>query len=597
MLVSNIQESINVYINDNVESLSNTVAIGNSFSEWCLYNLFNLREDEVVSACEISGKYDNGIDAIFEISDILYVFQFKYNSAHSLDSLIRFKHDCERLLNKEPITDRDIVKEKCAIIRDRYAQNKIIECYYITNKVYTEQENGQIKDIRDIDSNVKIHYWDVNNMIDKIEEVSGRLPKEFRGKRINLILSKSFETDGTTIVGMTSLSNFATFIKKGGNLLFHSNIRNYLSKTKVNKGIEKTLETCPDKFWYYNNGVTIVCEEYTPSGSVYSLIEPQIVNGCQTAKSILSYFTGKSDKESQDKGLKGNLLIKIIRTKKSNTEHEKKELRDNITRYTNSQNAVRGLDFYALDEFQRSLQKRFEQIGYYYEIQRGAFISLKKNVRSKYKGIKEYDYLVTKKFRGVLPAKEIIQAYTAGVKQLPNVAYGKADELTPLGSKWDDICNEKTITTPLELFLFPFLILKYIKNNLGYKAGANDFRKSASLLFVTCYFMTFVEIMQKITNQQYEFIEDIDIEILKKIFREKSINKELVNLTHSIIDNFLTDSKIEDDYIQDNINTFLKSLDKSKSECWYILNKKIKKYINGESKLIQEISTLLVENE
>lgn len=44
--------------------------------------------------------------------------------------------------------------------------------------------------------------------------------------------------------------------------LFNLNIRQWLGKNTVNKGMIETLETAPDKFFYYNNGITAICEDY-----------------------------------------------------------------------------------------------------------------------------------------------------------------------------------------------------------------------------------------------------------------------------------------------------------------------------------------------
>lgn len=592
---NNIYQSIEEYINENVEELSNTVAVGNSFAEWCLYNIFELREDEVLEALSISGKYDNGIDAIFENNSDLNLIQFKYGNSHNLDAMARFKYDCERLLTSTPVTDRQIVKEKCADIRQQFQENKKITCFYVTNRTFTEQELNEIDELRKFSCKADINFCDINFMVEHVEQVTGRPPKEFRDKSFNIILGKNFEVDGTTVITIVSLKDFAKFVKAGGNHLFHSNIRNYLSKSKINQGIERTLKQDADKFWYYNNGVTIVCEDYVQSGLVITLTEPQIVNGCQTAKSVLNYFSDKTNKEIINKGVNGNLLLKIIRTKRSANIEGKKELRDNITRYTNSQNAVRGLDFYALDGFQRDLQRKFEEIGYYFEIQRGAYIALDKIKKSKLKGIKEYSYLTTDKFKNVMPAKEVIQAFAAGIMQCPNVAYGKADELTPLGSKWEEICNDKTRMMPLEHFLFPFLILKYIKTNMGYKHGASDFRKSSSLLFLTTYYRVIMSIIGMIDNKSYESPTEINVDIYRKIIGEKNLNKEIMNLTNRILDGYFSDSKIEDDYVADNISVFLKTLSKSKNEPWYILMKRIKKGISNEEKLITDIKKILME--
>ncbi|MGG2953402.1 AIPR family protein [Geobacillus stearothermophilus] len=441
---------------------------------------------------------------------------------------------------------------------------------------------------------------------EEIEIKKGMLPKEFRDKVIKLFIGKNFE-ESNTIVAVVKLRDFANFVNDGGNLLFHSNIRNYLKGTKINKGIKATLKEEPERFWFYNNGVTIVCEDYSQQKGVVHLKAPQIVNGCQTAKTLADYFKTKTTKELNEIKQDGHLLVKIIRTKKSAEENEKKELRDNITRYTNSQNAVRGLDFYALDTFQRNLfyaldtfqrnlKSTLKQYGYYYEIQRGSFITEPSQVQKSFNGYDDYNYLLksvksSKKY--VLPAKEVIQAFTAGIKQMPSVAYGRANELTPLGSKWDKIINEDTKNLAPEYFLFPYLILKYAKEELNYKTGASDFRKNAAFLFVATYFLFIMTLVQKVSGKEYESPEEIDIEIYKNIIVNQSLNEKLLNKTHGILKHFFLDSKIEEE-VGDNLRGFLQNkIHKDKN--WMVLKRKIAQVIDDLEfdNILDEIQALV----
>ncbi|MGH4052109.1 MAG: AIPR family protein [Clostridium sp.] len=592
-LANNINISINEYITKEGYEGGNTQLIGERFCEWVLYNLFELREDEVLEAISIGGKYDNGIDAVFEISNELYVVQCKYKTSHSIDAMCRFESDCKRLIVEEPLTNRSIVKEKCTLIRETHENKDTIHCYYVTNTEFQPLDKNQIKKNIYIDTNVNTYNWDITNMVDKLEEIKGLLPKKFRNAKFTIILLKNSEMDDNTIVASVSLNELAKFVKAGDNMIFMSNIRNYLNKTKINKKIEETIEKDPEKFWYYNNGITIVCKDYELTNQVINMTEPQIVNGCQTAKSILSYFKTKTTLE-KNKNNKGKILIKIIRVaKKSNNEKDMKELKDNITRYTNSQNAIRGLDFYALDQFQRELKIKFEKLGYFYEIQRGAYVTLKIAEQKKYKGDLNYNYLLYKKYTYVLPAKEVIQAFTAGIRQMPNVAYGHAGELTPTGNQWQYICNEETKSLSIEYFLFPYLLLTYIKNNNGYKPGVGDFRKSSSLLFIATYFMFICEIYREVFNYTCESPLDINVEVYRSIFKDEKINKELINIVDTILHNYFEDSKIDDDYVKDDLKGFLKTSIK-KDVPWSILEKKVNHSLNkakdkGITKKFEEV--------
>ena len=583
-LSKQIEQSILEYISEN-NSGNDNVSIGNSFCEWILFNIFELREDEVLDAIEISGKFDNGIDAVFEYHGELCVLQSKYNQSHSIDAMTRFVSDCQRLCIEPPLTDRDIVKNLCKNIRESHQSKETINCFYITNNQLSEWEEIQIKTpLKTLDEdfkNLKFHFFDFMNIQEEIEIKKGMLPKHFRNKEISLRIGKNFEELGA-FISTVKLRDFADFVEKGGNTLFHSNIRNHLKSTKINQGIKNTLKEEPDNFWYYNNGVTIVCDKYSELAGSLRLTAPQIVNGCQTAKTVSDFFKNKTTKELDRLNLEGYLLVRIIRTKSSSEENEKKELRDKITRYTNSQNAVKGLDFYALDTFQRDLQKKFKTFyGYYYEIQRGSFIAEASSVQKSFSGTSEYNYLLdsvkgTKKF--VLPAKEIIQAFTAAIKQLPHVAYGRSNELTPLGSQWDKIINEESKNLPLEHFLFPFLVLKFAKEELKYKSGSDDFRKNSAFLFVTTYYLFINMLINRISEKTFEKPEEINIAFYKKLFVDASLNKELLKTNHKILRSFFRESVIQDE-VGDNLRGFLQNK-VHKIKHWKVLELKIEQMID-----------------
>ncbi|MDQ0861602.1 AIPR family protein [Bacillus sp. V2I10] len=577
-LTNNITSSIDEYLKENSEK-TNMVSIGNSFCEWILYNIFELREDEVNDAVEISGKFDNGIDAVFEYNSEICILQSKYSTSHSIDSMVRFIADCQRVATELPYSERDYVLEMCKKVRQANQNNETINCYYITNNDISEHENIQkksaLKNVKEEYKNLKYFFYDFENIHEAIEIKKGMLPKNFRDKKIKLPIQSNFESFGT-LVTMVKVNHFAEFVNEGGNTLFHSNIRNFLKGTKINQGIKKTLKEELNNFWYYNNGVTIVCDDYAFVRGLVNITAPQIVNGCQTAKTLAGYFKNMTSSEINELEQEGYILIKIIKTKKSADENLKKELRDKITRYTNSQNAVKGLDFYALDTFQRTLKISFKQYGYYYEIQRGSFITEPPSIQKSYKGNDQYNYLLeavknSKKF--VLPAKEIIQSFTAAIKQMPNVAYGRANELTPLGSQWEKIINDDTKKLPLEHFLFPFLVLKFAKEELNYKAGPNDFRKNAAFLFVSTYYLFLLRLYNQIKHLEIESPTDISIEFFTRLFNNRDLNIELLKINHKILRSYFRDTLIKNE-VGDNLRGFLQNK-VHKPKNWEILEFKV----------------------
>lgn len=82
--------------------------------------------------------------------------------------------------------------------------------------------------------------------------------------------------------------DLAELYKREGDKLFALQVRGFLGDNLVNRAIQHTLRYSPEEFWFYNNGVTIVCDEAVPSqrGGKWrlNLKNPQIINGQQTVR-------------------------------------------------------------------------------------------------------------------------------------------------------------------------------------------------------------------------------------------------------------------------------------------------------------------------
>lgn len=263
------------------------------------------------------------------------------------------------------------------------------------------------------------------------------LPSEYRKVPKKLMLKNYFVT-GDSCVAEVELKEFAKFVKNNHQYLFFSNIRNYLGGTKINKEIQKTFRENPTNFWYFNNGITIICEDFdhialkNSLSSTLPIYAPQIVNGCQTANAIYEGFKNMKDPEKQ-KNLQGCILVKIIKDKNQNRVND-------IIKYTNRQNAVSAMDFFALEKFHQDLRAKFESLGYNYEIQRKAGRFLDKKGRKRQYNFgpnsqnKSYAHLFPDKFDYKLPVKQVVQAYAAGMHYKPGTAGSRSGELAPGGS-------------------------------------------------------------------------------------------------------------------------------------------------------------------
>jgi len=208
--------------------------------------------------------------------------------------------------------------------------------------------------------------------------------------------------------GLTvSTEQIRLMVNKYQNELFRKNVRNFLGRSTCNKAIQKTLEKDPDNFWYYNNGITILCDEATLNveKKYIRLVNPQIANGCQTAKSIAK-FQGD---------LLGEVFVRVIEAKSH-------YFINSITLYQNSSNPVYKRDFKSNDLVQVRLKHELSRRGYYYEIKRGEEY---KKVKSETPALK-LQYPHAEEWGSI--SNETVAKALAAVKLNPATATAKGSE-------------------------------------------------------------------------------------------------------------------------------------------------------------------------
>jgi hypothetical protein len=200
-------------------------------------------------------------------------------------------------------------------------------------------------------------------------------PRKVTIEVIGKILQSTTEPQALvfTISGKTLANLFFTY----GTRLFQRNVRYFLTARakSINFYIQQTASSeDSQRFWYYNNGVTAVCEKFkvAPNEQVVSVEKMQIINGAQTTYSLYKAY--------QEKKLKDDVrvLFKIM-------ESGEEEFIDNVTLYTNSQNPVNLRDLASRDTVQTKIQTQLLTYKYFYEIKRGEFQALYETVEMKKK--------------------------------------------------------------------------------------------------------------------------------------------------------------------------------------------------------------------
>jgi hypothetical protein len=164
---------------------------------------------------------------------------------------------------------------------------------------------------------------------------------------------------------------------KVGVRLFARNIRGFLGNTEINRAIAATINDEPRNFWYFNNGITIVCDrakkEQHRGEDVLKVDRPQVINGQQTVRTL-------SETESN----RASVLVKVIQIpRESLTEDEYDDLVRNIVKATNWQNSIKPSDLVSNDKVQVFLERELRRVGYHYLRKR----QTKQEARALYRGL------------------------------------------------------------------------------------------------------------------------------------------------------------------------------------------------------------------
>jgi hypothetical protein len=505
-------ENIQDNIRDHAENSKSEVEKGNNFLQWVLTRVFEATEDDAADAI-VDGANDLGIDAYLPVDfsdNTIRLFQSKYGTSHSLEAIAKFKEDSKRLLEKDITKMRPELAQLVTKIKEK---NLKIKCCYVTDqRVDYSDEFIEILDIEKI-----------------IQRLWDRIKKPAAGKKSSIKLEKMLRYDNT-ILGVLKLRELTEFVSKNREYVFESNIRQWMQfKTTVNKGIRETLQNNPGKFFYYNNGITIVVSDFKELGdNLIKLYAPQIVNGAQTSNSIL-------DQAKRTKNMNGSMTVTII---KADDEEEQ----NNITKYRNSQNSVRGKDLVSLMDFHKSIKSQLKNCGYFYEIQAGSFDTKSKSKQCEYEGDSAYNKYLPENHKKVIVAKDAIQVLISGIEQRPTEAYSSPAQFLPRGRKYDDVFNDN-LKDDYRVLLYPYLVKEYAKKVLKYgKKGGHKTKRYATLFYVAVYFRI---IHKKILETKGDFKKDVVK--LEPIFRSFKLNSRILKITDIVVTKFLEDTIVDDE--------------------------------------------------
>lgn len=377
---------------------------------------------------------------------------------------------------------------------------------YATEYALDDEHKRALSDVRAMGTARLGAIFDVEAI--SIETIHARLQEihdSSLDKRLAVALTAQLVPSGNDLlVGSVSLQRLYEFLlayrDRTGDLdrIYEKNVRRFLGgRGKVNKAMQGTLRDAPERFGLYNNGITVVVQDYQLTDGQVTLEEPYIVNGCQTTRTIWEVFhnrlnaggTGVNPETEawKKRAAQGVVVAKIVKVG-ANGE----ALLQAITRYTNSQNAIREKDFLALTGDFRTWQDELAgRYGLYLEIQRGGWDSQRalQNTNPK-----------ARQFARHANAADLVKVYGAGWLGEAGLAFNKNPPFLPDGSVFKRIVNSTdTDGGPFGATdLYAAYLLQQATVDMGFGRGAaKPSRRQTRFLFLMVVIDLFRDVLSR----------------------------------------------------------------------------------------------------
>ena len=385
------------------------------------YMLVSLFVDEEttfydIASCVTDGKDDGGIDFIvFDDSEEgrLILGQAKMTESMDINTIYAELDKMSSTLNafenggntgKFNPALRKVLRDGLDRLADDSPHN--IEFYICTTAAVDAD-----KLLAKLDSSARtltsdtVSIFSEKELLDEINkdwETSNTVPEfKFHMDESNNSLGYSVGDLRGAMVNLSSRSIVELYERFANQGLFDLNIRRYIRSKAVDSGIKRTLDKNRDRFWFLNNGLTIVCSDYSISGDIMTIYDFSIVNGGQTTYLIGNYSGSNTDEFF--------VPCKVVcdSSLKDTPEDRSLSFFSEIAQATNSQKQIKPRDLKSNAPEMKTLQRLLFGKGIYMEVKRGDNLPAKK------------------KCTIVLNNEEFAQIFTAFRYQLPGTARNK----------------------------------------------------------------------------------------------------------------------------------------------------------------------------
>jgi len=349
-----------------------------SLAAFALMTLADISPQEASKAI-VDGGQDNGIDSVYfdRREKTMYVLQSKWKQdskgSLKIDEALKLTRGFRDLVNARYERFNSKLSNKIQDIEeslyDAGTRFEIILVYSGQTSLADEPKrefDDLLIEMNDPIDIVNMRIFNQSNLYNIISQGAAGYP-------INLDVCL-FDWGQTkepyqSYYGQVSAREVADWWTKHYPKLFSSNIRLFVRDSGVNEGMISTVKNEPDKFWYYNNGITALCSSIgkKPLGGsgrdtgIFECRDVKIVNGAQTVGSIARAYQNYPEQVE-----KAKVLIRFI-----SLENCPEEFATEITRFNNTQNRIDRREFVALDPEQERIKNELQLEGITYAYKSG----------------------------------------------------------------------------------------------------------------------------------------------------------------------------------------------------------------------------------
>jgi hypothetical protein len=357
------------------------------FVGWFLTSFVTESEAEAIGAL-VGGARDKGLDAIFvdDPAKKVFIVQGKYRQRFSgtlehRSDVFTFSDLAQTFSNDEMFSSFVDGLDSAARAKAEDARKRIrnrgyrMQLYYVTTgRCSSALSKEADRLVRRAELPADIDVIDGKRILrllsDYLDGVAPPVPmleleiESGHGIKLGGVLQRY---DGNTEIESwvipVNVRHIADMYERSGIRLFARNVRGFLGDTPINRNMEATLHREPEYFWYYNNGITIICdeaEELSRGGrKLMRIVNPQVINGQQTTRTL-------HDKASRTS--KAAVLVRVISVPRESGEETSRfeNLVSKIVAATNWQNAIRASDLMSNDRRQIELERNLRKLDYQY---------------------------------------------------------------------------------------------------------------------------------------------------------------------------------------------------------------------------------------